>query len=127
MHALFDILSWCLLVAGGFCGIVGAIGLHRFPQFYARTHAAGVVDTFSAPLILLGLLLQTDQGLVAIKLILILVFLAFTSPTSGHALVRAAFYHGLKPKLKDQEFDNSFLSDDMSQDAFEDKDGATWD
>lgn len=123
MHALIEILSWGLLVAGGLCGIVGGLGLHRFPDFYTRTHAHGVVDTLSAPLILLGLLLQTDQGLVAVKLILILLFLFFTSPTSGHALVRAAFYHGLKPELKDQEFDESLLAGDISHDPIPGKDG----
>jgi multicomponent Na+:H+ antiporter subunit G len=124
MHALLEILSWGMLVAGGLCGIVGGIGLHRFPDFYSRTHAGGVVDTLSAPLILLGLLLQTDQGLVAIKLILILVFLFFTSPTSGHALVRAAFHHGLKPTLKDQAFDDALITGDLSHEPFQGKDGA---
>ena len=124
MHAVLEICSWCLIIAGGLSGIVGGIGLHRLPDFYTRSHALGVVDTLSAPLILIGLLLQTDQGLVAIKLILILVFLFFTSPTSSHALVRAAFHHGLKPRLKDQEYDPLLNLDEMSTEMLQRKDGA---
>jgi multicomponent Na+:H+ antiporter subunit G len=97
-------LSWCLLATGGLFGLIGGIGLHRLPDFYTRTHASGLVDTFSAPMILIGLLLQADQPLVAAKLILILVFLFFTSPTAGHALVRAALFHGLRPDVRDQVF-----------------------
>jgi multicomponent Na+:H+ antiporter subunit G len=97
-------LSWCLLATGGILGLIGGIGLNRLPDFYTRTHASGMVDTFSAPLILVGLLLQTDQPLVAAKLILILVFLFFTSPTAGHALVRAALSHGLRPDVRDHVF-----------------------
>lgn len=99
--------SWGLLVTGGIFGLIGAVGLNRLPDFYTRTHAVGMVDTFSAPLILIGLLLQSHQPLVAAKLVLILVFLFFTSPTASHALVRAAFFHGLRPLLKDQAYDDS--------------------
>jgi multicomponent Na+:H+ antiporter subunit G len=106
-------LSWGLLVLGGLFGLIGAVGLHRLPDFFSRTHASGMVDTFSAPMILIGLLLQAQQPLVAVKLALILVFLFFTSPTASHALARAAFFHGLRPVLKDQDFDETLRHGDL--------------
>lgn len=97
---IIDILSWICLLAGGALGIVGGIGIHRFPDFYSRLHAVGITDTLCAMLILLGLGLQAGWSLTAFKLALIFVFLFFTSPTASHALANAALHSGLQPKLE---------------------------
>lgn len=91
MGVLLDILSWIFLLAGGFFVIVGAVGVLRFPDFYTRMHAAGVTDTLGADLILVGLLFQVPDGMTAIKLILIIVFILLTSPVSTHSLAHAAY------------------------------------
>jgi len=96
---IIDFFSWILLLAGGALGIVGGIGMHRFPDFYSRLHAAGITDTLCAMLILSGLVLQAGWSIASFKLILIFVFLFFTCPTSSHALANAALHSGLKPKL----------------------------
>ena len=96
---IIDILSWLCLSIGGLLGIIGAIGIHRFPDFYSRMHAVGIADTLSATLILFGLVLQAGISLAAFKLIIIFIFLFFTSPTASHALVNAAMHSGLKPKI----------------------------
>jgi multicomponent Na+:H+ antiporter subunit G len=90
-------------LAGGALGIVGGIGIHRFPDFYSRLHAAGITDTLCAMLILLGLGLQAGWSLTAFKLTLIFVFLFFTSPTASHALANAALHSGLRPRLDNNE------------------------
>lgn len=100
---IIDILSWVSLTTGGVLGIIGAIGIHRFPDFYSRLHAVGIADTLSAILILLGLGLQAGLSLAAFKLILIFVFLFFTSPTASHALANAALHSGLKPNLSSED------------------------
>ncbi len=96
---IIDIISWLCLFAGGLLGIVGGIGIHRFPDFYSRLHAAGITDTLCAMLILFGLGLQAGFSLAAFKLLLIFVFLFFTSPTASHALANAGLHSGLKPRL----------------------------
>jgi len=53
-------------------------------------HAAGVVDSLGAILILLGLITQTQDFLVIIKLVFILLFMMLTGPTAVHALARTA-------------------------------------
>lgn len=98
-----EILSWICLSVGGFLGVSGAVGLLRFPDFFTRLHAAGVTDTLCVGLILLGLMLQAGWSLVLVKLILILLFLFFTSPTASHALAKAALHGHLKPLLDKQE------------------------
>lgn len=96
---IIDIASWILLLAGGGLGIIGGIGIHRFPDFYSRLHATGITDTLSAMLILLGLGLQAGWSIAAFKLALIFMFLFFTNPAATHALANAALHSGLKPKL----------------------------
>ena len=71
----------------------------RLPDVYTRSHAAGMTDTLGAGLILLGLMLHGGFTLITAKLILILVFIFFTSPTSTHALIHTAYASGVRPML----------------------------
>ena len=84
-------------------GIIGAIGLLRFPDFYSRLHAAGITDTLSAALILVGLMIQASTFTTGAKLFLVLVFLLFTSPTATHALARVALLGGHRPSVNDPD------------------------
>lgn len=99
MEAFRDILSWALLAAGGVFCMIGALGLLRMPDFYTRMHAASVIDTLGAGLLLLGMMLQAGLTLISVKLLFIGVLLFFTSPTATHALARAAHLRGVEPKL----------------------------
>ena len=100
---IIEILSWICLVLGGLLGIVGGIGMHRFPDFYTRLHAASITDTLCAALFLIGLGLQAGITIATFKLFLIFVFIFFTSPTASHALADAAMINGLKPVLSNPE------------------------
>jgi multicomponent Na+:H+ antiporter subunit G len=94
---LLEYTSWILILAGALLGIVGGIGIHRFPDFYTRMHAASTTDTLCAALFLLGMALHAGLSLVTFKLFLIFAFFFFTSPTASHALGKAALLGGLKP------------------------------
>ena len=82
--------------------IIGAFGLIRLPDVYSRIHAAGVVDTGGAALILLGLCLYSGWNLVTVKLVVIGVFLVFTSPISGHAIALVAHDRNIDPEGVDE-------------------------
>jgi multicomponent Na+:H+ antiporter subunit G len=97
------VLSWLCLVAGGLFCVIGALGMLRMPDFYTRMHAASVIETLGAGLLLLGLLLQAGLTLVAVKLLFVGVLIFFASPTATHALARAAMARGLKPVLSEPE------------------------
>ncbi len=92
-------LSWALLIGGSFFCVTGAIGLLRLPDFYARLHGAGIIDTLGAGLILIGLMLQAGFSLVTVKLLFVLFFILITSPTATHAIAHAAHVQGLEPVL----------------------------
>lgn len=98
---LTDAASWLLLLAGGGFCIIGGIGLVRMPDFYTRMHAASVIETLGAGLILIGLVVQGGFTLVSAKLVVILLLLLLASPIASHALARAALHRGLKPLLQD--------------------------
>jgi multicomponent Na+:H+ antiporter subunit G len=99
MALALDILSWVMILVGGAFGIIGGIGLLRFPDFFTRIHAAGITDTMCAPLIIGGLMLQSGLTLTTVKLFFLIVFLFLTSPTASHALAKAALHGGEKPIL----------------------------
>ena len=103
MATSLDILASILLITGGIFLIIGAIGLIRLPDFFTRTHAAGLIDTTGAGFILAGLMIEVGWSLNLAKLAMILLFLLFTSPTSSHALVHAALVSGLKPWQKSED------------------------
>ncbi len=105
LETLINIVSWVLLLGGGAFGVIGGLGLVRFPDFYTRLHAAGVTETLCAVMIILGLALQTGWSLLTIKLMLILLFLLFSAPTATHALARAGMVDELEANLAEPDED----------------------
>ncbi|MEN8232652.1 MAG: monovalent cation/H(+) antiporter subunit G [Thermodesulfobacteriota bacterium] len=85
------------------------IGILRFPDFYSRMHAAGKGDTLSSLIILLALVLYNFHDinlanlLVAIKILLIVVFIFMASPTATHAIIDAGYEASIKPWMKKPE------------------------
>jgi|TARA_R110002096_G_scaffold92144_16_gene208413 multicomponent Na+:H+ antiporter subunit G len=104
---ILETLSWLCLVLGGLLGVIGGIGMHRFPDFYTRLHAIGITDTLCAALFLIGLAFQAGLTIASFKLFLIFAFIFFTSPTASHLLANAAMLGGLKPVLSDDDVANS--------------------
>lgn len=94
-----EVLSWAFLMAGSVFLLIGGLGLIRLPDFYTRIHAAGITDTMGAWLILIGLMFSAGWTLISVKLVMLLFFLAVTSPLASHALAKAAFLRGLEPML----------------------------
>jgi multicomponent Na+:H+ antiporter subunit G len=104
-----DIVVIVLTVTGMLFFFATTVGLLRFPDFYSRMHAAGKGDTLSSLLILLALVLYEFHEvnlanlLVAMKILLIVVFIFMASPTATHAITDAGFESGVKPWTKNPE------------------------
>ena len=115
---LLDIVSWGFLIAGAAFLLIGGLGLIRLPDFYTRMHAAGIMDTMGAELMLLGMVFQAGFSLVAVKLLLIGVFVFITSPTATHAVANAALVAGLEPKVSsfgDEESQAAITAEESAQ------------
>ena len=102
MILVADILSWACILTGSAIIVIGGIGLLRLPDFYSRMHGGGITDTLGAGLVILGLMLQSGLSLIAVKLVLILLFLQHTSPVATHVIARAARHSGLEPLLDEK-------------------------
>jgi len=105
MEMLLDAVSWLLILIGSAFLVVGGIGIVRLPDVFARMHGAGIIDTVGTCAMLLGLMVQAGFTIVTIKLVLIVVFILFTSPTATHALARAALGGGARPQVADSPAD----------------------
>jgi multicomponent Na+:H+ antiporter subunit G len=94
------ILSWAAIVSGSFFVLVGSIGLIRMPDMFTRMHAASIIDSIGAGLLIVGMMLQAGPTLITLKLLFIFILFFITSPVATHALAQAALHAGDKPQLK---------------------------
>src|SRR5210317_2597947 len=104
-----DIITVILVTTGVLFFFATTVGLLRFPDFYSRMHVAGKGDTLSSLLLLLALVLYNFHEinlanlLVAMKILLIAVFIFMASPTATHAIIDAGYESGIKPWAKNPE------------------------
>lgn len=91
------ILSVIFILAGVFFLVTAAVGVLRMPDFYTRSHAAGIMDTLGILMLLTGIALYLGWQAVTVKTALIFIFFCIINPTVCHALQRAALRSGLRP------------------------------
>jgi len=103
INAVIEISGVLCLLTGSFFCISGGVGIVRFPDFYTRMHAVGVTDTLAAGMVLTGLMLQSQESLVVVKLLMIFLMTLFINPSASHALAKAAFHSGLEPLINNNE------------------------
>lgn len=96
---LAQVATTILLALGGLFCVVGAIGMLRMPDFYTRAHAASVIETLGAALILAGLAIDAGFTLATAKLGAMALLIFFASPTATHALAKAAYERGIRARL----------------------------
>lgn len=99
-----------VVVLGGvgiFFFVVGTLGILRLPDFYSRTHAVAKCDTLGAGSFLVALALLNGVDFDSLKILAIAAFILLTSPTSGHALARAAYRTGLAPWRGERQGDET--------------------
>ena len=100
MILFLEILSGICFFLGIISILIGSIGIIKLPDVFSRLHASGMIDTAGVAFIILGMVLQSGLSITSIKLILIGVFIFFTSPISGHAVALVANSMGIKPKAR---------------------------
>jgi multicomponent Na+:H+ antiporter subunit G len=83
---------------------LGAFSLLRFPDVYTRLHGATKCTTFGSIFTTLGVIVYGfARGgpaylTLAVHALIALVALLITNPTGSHAIARAAYRSGVKPK-----------------------------
>jgi multicomponent Na+:H+ antiporter subunit G len=99
MTLAVDAVSWALILFGSFFVLTGALGLLRMPDVFTRIHAAGLIDTLGAGLLISGMILQAGFSLIALKLVILAALFFFFTPVVTHALAQACLHEGIKPLL----------------------------
>ena len=102
IEQILPIIGDIFLVAGALGVLVGSLGVLRFPDFFSRIHATGITETVGIGFIIAGLMIEAGISLVSLKLLIILLLVLFTSPTSSQALAKAAIHAGLTPNTKNR-------------------------
>ena len=96
-QTLVTIFSGFFIACGIGALLIGSLGLLRLPDVYCRIHAVGMIDTAGASFIILGMIIHEGFTLVSVKLVLIGIFLFFTSPIATHAVAQVAHKSGVVP------------------------------
>lgn len=97
---LLEVLVSIFLIIGAFFLMVGSIGLFRLPDFYMRLHAPTKASTLGIGAILLASIVyfSLNGETVAVKDLLITVFLFLTAPITAHMLSKAALHVRQPPR-----------------------------
>jgi len=97
---MLELASHALLLAGAFFYCAGTIGLIRFPDVYARLHALAKADNLGLGCVLVGLSLQSENLLAALKLLLIWPLVLAASAAVSYTIAHRALTLGVPPWQK---------------------------
>jgi multicomponent Na+:H+ antiporter subunit G len=96
---ILTIIGYIFLSVGAIFLLLGGLGILRMPDYYTRVQAGTKASTLGAMSTIIGVaFLQPDW---TVKLLVILMFIAFTNPLSSHVLARATYKMGQKPLSKE--------------------------
>lgn len=91
---MVEALAGALLVAGATFAVLAGVGLHRFPDVFARMHAATKPATFGLILILSGAAVRVGRPGEIAKLAVVIALQFVTAPVGAHMVGRAAYRAG---------------------------------
>lgn len=94
MTDILDIAGGVCLVLGASLALVGALGLLRLPDTFARMHAATKPQTLGLLLVLSGLALVLRTWSSVATMLIVLGAQALTAPVAAHLLGRATHRTG---------------------------------
>lgn len=91
---ILEVVGGAMLLVGAVLALIAGIGLQRFPDVFARMHAATKSATLGLALVAGGAaLLVPDVGSTT-KLLLVIALQFATAPVGSHLVGRAAYWSG---------------------------------
>lgn len=99
---LDDVLASVFILTGVALCILGGVGLNRFPDVFARMHAATKPVTLGLALIALGAAWLEPSIPATVKLLLAAGLQFITAPVAAHMIGRAAYRAGVPMSLQTQ-------------------------
>jgi len=94
------LVSALLLLGGAFC-FLGALGLAKLPDVFMRLHGPSKASTLGIGCLAIGSMVYftVREGAPSVHELLIIAFIAMTTPVSAHLVARAALHRRL-PRWK---------------------------
>lgn len=84
-----DIILITLIFLGSAFILVAAIGLIRFTDLYSRMHATTKATSFGLLLLIIGVSLFFNTGMVWLKALMVIVFIYLTAPLAAHSVAKS--------------------------------------
>jgi len=91
MMSPYNVISIVLLFAGSVFFLAGTVGILRFPDVFTRLHALTKADNLGLGLMVMALIVQSDSITTALKLLLVWLFIMFSSSLSAFIVANAAY------------------------------------
>lgn len=104
-----DVVAGTLMSVGVLLAFIAGIGLQRFPDVFARMHAATKPATLGLALVLAGAALRMPDTGAVVKLLLVIVLQFITAPLGSHLVGRATYRAGT-------ELSKSTAVDELAED-----------
>ena len=92
---------------------IAGLGLLRMPDLLTRMHASSKAGTLGAILVLTAVAVHFGDGAIAVRVVVVCVFLLMTAPIASHVIARAAYRTGV-PLSPDTVVDELAESPDPS-------------
>lgn len=86
ISSIMGLVGLLIMCMGILVFVFGVIGLYKYSFILNRMHTAGMGDTLGLFLCLLGLCFISGVNFTTAKLVLIILFMWLTSPTSSHLI-----------------------------------------
>jgi multicomponent Na+:H+ antiporter subunit G len=109
-----DLLIIFFLITGALFSLISAVGIVKFPDVFTRMHASAKAGTLGAACILTSAAIYFRDGVVALEVSIIIVFLVLTTPVAAHMISRVAYRVGVplwKGSVMDEPRDRKDSSD----------------
>ena len=91
------------IALGIFFGIMGNIGVLKFPDVYTRLHASSKCSTTLILSVFLGCIVLSGISLMTAKIIVIGLFSCLTAPVTSHIIGRRAWMRGMPPWRQERD------------------------
>ena len=82
------LIGFAFLLGGLIIFTIELIGVFRFRYVLNRMHAAAIGDTLGISLSMIGLIIMSGLNYTSLKMLLVVVFLWFSSPAASHVIAR---------------------------------------
>jgi multicomponent Na+:H+ antiporter subunit G len=110
-----DIIAIVFVGIGVLFFVFGVVGLLRFPDIYARIHAAGKASILGLVGLAIGAAIIMPE--MTLKVIALTLFLVMTQPVASHAIASAAYRSGV-PMADPKRDDLQGVQDTTLQQTF---------